>query len=69
MKMRPAGPLEIPPGEEVRLEPGGMHIMLMQLRQPLEEGERIPITFIFGEAGEITVSAPITSLAARTPPE
>jgi hypothetical protein len=46
-----------------------MHIMLMQLRQPLEEGESIPITFIFGEAGEITVNAPITSLGARTPPE
>jgi hypothetical protein len=27
-------------GEEVHLEPGGMHIMLMQLRQPLEEGDR-----------------------------
>ena len=68
MKMRSVGPLEIPPGEEVHLEPGGMHIMLMQLRQPLEEGESIPITFMFGEAGEITVSAPIASLAARTPP-
>jgi periplasmic copper chaperone A len=69
MKMRPAGPLEIPPGEEVRLEPGGMHIMLMQLQQPLEEGESIPITFTLREAGEITVSAPIASLAARTPPQ
>jgi hypothetical protein len=46
--MRPAGRLEIPPGKEVRLEPGGMHIMLMQLRQPLQEGESIPITFTFG---------------------
>jgi copper(I)-binding protein len=69
MKMRPAGPLEIPPGEEVHLEPGGMHMMLMQLRQPLEEGDSIPITFTFREAGEITVSAPIASLTARTPPE
>jgi copper(I)-binding protein len=69
MKMRPVGPLEIPPGEEVRLEPGGMHIMLMQLRQPLREGESIPITFIFRQAGEITVSAPIASLAAPTPPQ
>jgi periplasmic copper chaperone A len=67
MKMRSAGSLDIPPGEEVRLEPGGMHIMLMKLRQPLKEGDSIPITFIFGEAGEITVTAPIASLAARTP--
>jgi hypothetical protein len=46
-----------------------MHIMLMQLQQPLEEGESIPITFTFREAGEITVSVPIASLAARTPPQ
>jgi copper(I)-binding protein len=69
MKMRPAVSPEIPPGKEVRLEPGGMHIMLMQLRQPLREGESIPITLIFEEAGEITVTAPITSLTAGTPPE
>jgi copper(I)-binding protein len=69
MKMGPAGPLEIPPGEEVRLEPGGKHIMLMQLQQPLQEGESVPITFTFREAGEITVNAPIASLTARTPPE
>ena len=69
MKMRPAGPLELPPGAEVHLEPGGMHIMLMELRQPLKEGESIPITFTFRQAGDITVSAPITSLTARTPPE
>jgi periplasmic copper chaperone A len=69
MKMRPAGSLDISPGEKVRLEPGGMHIILMQLRQPLQEGESIPITFTFREAGEITVTAAIASLAARTPPE
>jgi copper(I)-binding protein len=69
MKMRPAGPLEIPPGEEVRLEPGGIHIMLMQLRQPLKEGESIPITFTFRQAGDITMIAPIASLTARMPPE
>ena len=70
MKMRPARTaLQIPPGEEVRLDPGGMHIMLMQLRQPLPEGESIPITFTFRKAGEITVNAPIASLTARTPPQ
>jgi periplasmic copper chaperone A len=69
MKMRPAGPLELPPGAEVHLEPGGMHIMLKELRQPLEEGESIPITFTFRQAGDITMIAPIASLTARMPPE
>jgi periplasmic copper chaperone A len=69
MKMRPAGPLEIPRGGEIRLEPGGLHIMLMQLQAPLEEGEQIPLTFVFEKAGEITVAAPIGGIGAREPPE
>ena len=69
MKMRPAAPIEIPPGGEVRLEPGGLHIMLMQLQEPLEEGGSIPLTLIFAEAGEVTVSAPVAAIGASTPPE
>jgi periplasmic copper chaperone A len=69
MKMRPAGSLEIPPGGEVRLEPGGLHVMLMQLQQPLEEGGQVPITLVFEKAGEITVSAPVGGIGARTPLE
>ncbi|MGH6895989.1 MAG: copper chaperone PCu(A)C [Geminicoccaceae bacterium] len=69
MKMRPAQPLEIPPSGEVRLAPGGPHIMLMELQAPLEEGEQIPLTFVFDKAGEITVSAPVASIAASGPPE
>ncbi|MDZ7685130.1 MAG: copper chaperone PCu(A)C [Gammaproteobacteria bacterium] len=44
MKMRPADDLVIAPGEAVRLEPGGMHIMLMGLAEPLEEGSSFLIT-------------------------
>jgi len=69
MRMRPAGSLEISPGGEVRLEPGGLHIMLMELQAPLEGGEQIPLTLIFEKAGEITVSAPVASIAASAPPE
>jgi periplasmic copper chaperone A len=69
MKMRPAGPLEIPPGGEVRLEPGGLHIMLMQLQEPLEEGGQMPLTLVFEQAGEITVTAPIGAIGAREPPQ
>jgi copper(I)-binding protein len=69
MKMRAAGPLEVPPGGELRLEPGGLHIMLMQLQQPLEEGGRVPLTLVFEKAGEITVSAPIAGIGASAPPE
>jgi copper(I)-binding protein len=69
MKMRPAEPLEIPPGGEVRLEPGGLHIMLMQLRAPLAQGGEVPLTLVFEQAGEVTVMAPVGAIGASGPPD
>ncbi len=49
--------IAIPAGETVALEPGGLHIMFMGLNgDPLEEGETIPATLIFKNAGEIAVT-------------
>ena len=56
MKMRQlADGLEIPAGGEVVLAPGGYHLMFMSLLQPIIEGERVPVTLVFGKAGEIRV--------------
>jgi copper(I)-binding protein len=68
MKMRPAGPLVIPAGGAVTLAPGGLHIMLMDLAAPLEQGGTLPLTLIFERAGEVTVEAPIARIGAQTPP-
>lgn len=68
MKMRPAGPVEIPAGGEIQLAPGGLHIMLMQLNAPLEEGGTLPLTLVFETAGEVTVEAPIAGIGAQTAP-
>jgi copper(I)-binding protein len=57
MGMRPIDSLELPAGEEVALEPGGYHIMLMDLVQPIEEGDTVPVTLTFEKAGEIEVEA------------
>ncbi len=43
------------------MKPGGLHIMLMQLNQPLNEGEVVSVTLQFALAGEITVTAPVRS--------
>lgn len=49
--------LDLPPGETVILEPGGIHVMFMGLDgDPLEQGERIPATLVFEQAGEIEVT-------------
>ncbi|WP_423753321.1 copper chaperone PCu(A)C [Candidatus Accumulibacter phosphatis] len=44
MKMRAVTRLELPAGKPVQLAPGGYHVMLMKLKQPLKKGESIPLT-------------------------
>jgi copper(I)-binding protein len=43
IKMRPAGNIELPAGEPVKLAPGGLHVMLMDLKQPLKPGDKVPL--------------------------
>jgi periplasmic copper chaperone A len=69
MRMRPAEGLEIPPGGELRLEPGGLHVMLMHLQRPLEEGASLPMTLVFERAGEVTIEMPIAALGATNAPD
>ena len=45
--------LEIPANDTVVLEPGGYHIMLMGLTQPLTVGDMMPATLIFEQAGRV----------------
>jgi copper(I)-binding protein len=44
MKMRARPRLDLPAGKIVVLKPGGYHIMLMELKQPLRKGDRVPLT-------------------------
>ena len=58
MKMRPLAALDIPAGKPVTLSPGGTHVMLLGLNQPLREGQSFPLTLTFEKAGpkEVTVA-------------
>lgn len=56
MRMRPLPDgLALPARSRVDLKPGGYHIMLVGLKQPLREGARIPLTLRFQRAGEVRV--------------
>jgi len=56
MRMREvSGGVTVAAGSEVKFAPGGYHIMLMGLKQPLKAGERFPLTLKFAKAGTITV--------------
>lgn len=55
MKMRPLEAIEVSPGEPTVLKPGGMHIMLIDLKEPLKAGQRFPLILQFDRTGEVSV--------------
>ena len=67
MKMRPIAGLDIPPGQAVSLKPGGEHIMLMGLSQPLRAGQTFPLTLDFEKAGSRTVTVTVQKAGATAP--
>jgi copper(I)-binding protein len=67
MRMRPVAAIDLPAGQEVRLQPGGQHIMLVQLTGPLRQGERVLVTLVLERGGEIEVQLPVESAGARAP--
>jgi len=46
MKMRAVPGVELPAGKTVELKPGGYHVMLMDLKQQLKEGETVTLTLV-----------------------
>lgn len=60
--------LRVPEGGELALTPSGTHIMLVGLKQPLLQGETLPLTLVFERSGTITLDIPIASVAARQAP-
>jgi hypothetical protein len=60
MKMKMVTNLEIPPDSKVELKPGGYHIMLQDLAQPLQDGETVKIHLHLERSGTITVDALIS---------
>ena len=69
MEMRPVpGGLPVTPGTPIHMAPGGYHIMLLGLKQPLKQGDQIPVTLTFEHAGARTVQALVAGPGATTPP-
>ena len=66
--MRPlAGGLAIDPGKTVTLAPGGYHLMLMDLKAPLTQGEKLPLTLEFEKAGKVDVTLDVQAVGAQSP--
>ena len=52
MRMREVTAIELPKGQAVALEPGGYHIMLMNLPKPIAAGDLIPLTLTIESGGK-----------------
>ncbi|HMR70061.1 MAG TPA: copper chaperone PCu(A)C [Rubrivivax sp.] len=66
MRMRAVGALDLPAGKTVALEPGGYHVMLIDLVQPLAAGQTVPVTLVVegadGKRETVEVQAPVRAL-------
>ena len=59
VEMRPVESIECPPGATVRIEPGGLHVMLLGLAHPLAAGTTFPLSLRFRDAGSVTVQVAV----------
>jgi hypothetical protein len=65
MKMRKVDTIEIPAGQTVALKPGGLHVMLIGLKEKLEPGQEVHMNLILDKGGKEHIMAPVRAI---TPP-
>jgi copper(I)-binding protein len=64
MRMRAVAGVDVKPGDRLVLQPGGYHVMLADLKRPLQAGDHFPLTLGFEKAGSIEVNVEVESMAA-----
>jgi copper(I)-binding protein len=64
MRMRRIPHIHLPPGQTVSLQPGGLHVMLFDLKSSLKEGTTIPITLEFNDGSTKDIEAPVRRVNA-----
>lgn len=67
MKMRPVLDIPVAAHGTAQLKPGGMHVMLMDLRTPLKQGDKFPLTLKFEKAGDVSVEVSVEGVGAMGP--
>lgn len=68
MKMRALPALDLPAGQTVQLKPGGYHLMLMDLKQPLSKGSTVPLTLRLQDAQGIETRLEVSVPVNTAPP-
>lgn len=72
MRMRQVPAVELPAGKQVELKPGGYHIMLLNLKAQVKEGDTVPFTLVFegkdGKRETVEIKAPVKALTTAAKP-
>jgi copper(I)-binding protein len=68
MQMRQVKAVHIPAKGRVRFESGGLHVMLVDLKQPLKAGDKFPLRLVFRAGGTVDKQVVVQSLTASGPP-
>lgn len=70
MRMRPVAAIDVKAKGEAVLQPGGLHVMMINLLTPLKEGDSVPITLTFDDGSSKKVDAKVVRpVAAGVPME
>jgi periplasmic copper chaperone A len=69
MRMRAVPRLELPAGKTVKLAPGGLHIMLFELKQPLKTGDKVPIVLTVQSSGTSLITLKLEAEVRAGPAE
>jgi copper(I)-binding protein len=64
MSMRAVRTIEVAPGSKLELKPGGYHLMLLDLKQSLKQGEKFPLKLTFGNLGTVEVAVEVEGMGA-----
>jgi copper(I)-binding protein len=64
-RMRPHEQLVVPAGQTVKLEPGGLHVMLHGVMRPIAAGQSVPLTLLLADGNKIQVAAVVRPLNAQ----
>lgn len=66
MRMRQVEAIDVPAGQTVTLQPGGLHIMFLPLNEPLRQGQTFDVTLTFEKAGAMSVPVTVQGAGAMS---
>ena len=67
MRMREVERIDLPTGARIELKPGGLHVMLIGLPAPLQQGQKVPITLVFDDDSRVEIHAPVRHPGGEMP--